>query len=351
MGDSNTRYQYLSLAMLLSSGAYPREPEHYRVAASFGFNVCNEATVRMPNGGTLNANRRGDAGKKDFDLKWKLFYNQSNALLHGHEACECDRHHNMENRWFERGGTRLAYLAYNNGPHIKSTVSPQAWAGGFSDVRRMAAEQCSDLANGCGAAKANVVASTWDGVVARLQQLLKAGDTLVLGMGPWFIPQAKHVDTLREFMHKVKNIVGPSGHAIFKSCTLPCNAARPLRCTASAAPLPLHRFHCTGSGMLLRHHRIESMNSVPSFSGFCSLLPAPCSLHGSLIHRAHITLILHASRYCMHPACLSQVRAARCSSHHPRPARHAGVATGRAATGRGARFSRRPVGSCSTPFG
>ena len=50
------------------------------------------------------------------------------------------------------------------------------------------------------------------------RHLLREGDALVLGMGPWYTPADKDLDELRRFMHAVKQLVGASGHAIFKSC-------------------------------------------------------------------------------------------------------------------------------------
>ena len=44
IGDSNTRYQYLSLAFLLSTGAYPCEPQGNETKDA-AFNICGEAAM------------------------------------------------------------------------------------------------------------------------------------------------------------------------------------------------------------------------------------------------------------------------------------------------------------------
>ena len=123
MGDSNTRYQYLSLAMMLSSGSYPRSPR------DTAFSICSEAStnvsVSLSTLSTTTASRSpwrsDDLSASDakrlalrgvhptwLALKWAAFFNQSTTLLEGHEVCECNRERGLENRWFEQGSARLA---------------------------------------------------------------------------------------------------------------------------------------------------------------------------------------------------------------------------------------------------
>ena len=228
MGDSNTRYQYLSLAMMLSSGSYPRSP---RDAA---FSICSESStnVSVPLSKTtvpwrsndLNAShakwlaRRG-VHSTWLALKWAAFHNQSTTLLEGHEVCECNQERGMENRWFELGSARLAFLKLS-GPSLLSLVREEdtTWSRGFSAVRRAAGDACAKslLSPQCKATPQGF--NGWTNVTGRMRHLLREGDALVLGMGPWYTPADKDLDELRRFMHAVKQLVGASGHAIFKSC-------------------------------------------------------------------------------------------------------------------------------------
>ena len=241
MGDSNTRYQYLSLAMMLSSGSYPKSPR------DTAFSICSEAStnvsVSLSTLSTTTASRSpwrsDDLSASDakrlalrgvhptwLALKWAAFFNQSTTLLEGHEVCECNRERGLENRWFEQGGARLAYLKVSSPSLLSLVRQDKTWSRGFSAVRRAAGDACAKslLSPQCKATPQ--VFNGWTNVTGQLRHLLREGDALVLGMGPWYTPADEDLDELRRFMHAVKQLVGASGHAIFKSCPRGAVSAR-----------------------------------------------------------------------------------------------------------------------------
>ena len=203
MGDSNTRYQYLSLAMMLSSGSYPRSPRDK------AFSICSEASTNVAQRGVYPT---------WLALKWAAFHNQSTSLLEGHEVCECNQERGLENRWFAQGSAQLAYLKFSSPSLLSLVRQDKTWSRGFSAVRRAAGDACAKslLSPQCKATPH--VFNGWTNVTGQLRHLLREGDALVLGMGPWYTPAEKDLDELRRFMHAVKQLVGASGHAIFKSC-------------------------------------------------------------------------------------------------------------------------------------
>ena len=227
MGDSNARYQYLSLATLLSTGAYPKHTQPGKGA----FSVCSELSVVFPPHSQWRPKRgaslaeQHNSTKHNQDLKWKLFFNQSSHALRGHEVCECDRsarsggYLGIENRWFEHQGVRLAFLRFDS-PRWESTVPESAWLGGFDAVRQAASVTCKD--SGCSATpeqlKMGVAVGWLELYERRLARILNKGDVFVMGPGPWYKPAAHVNGTLRHFMLKVKGLVGRSGHALFKTC-------------------------------------------------------------------------------------------------------------------------------------
>ena len=207
IGDSNTRYQYLSLAMALSSGAYPVQPR------GRGFNICHEDSAK----GHRRLNQ-SDALKD----KWMGFWNQSSALLGGAEVCECTIRRTAihENRWYDDGAAQLAYFKEGT-PKIHSLPNVVAqWkdeTGGFDAVRAAAATACLPPSS-CAGNKSVVVTSSFAELAEHLARILRPGDVLVFSPGPWFSPDPKLADELRAFMRSIAAHLGPTGKAIFKTC-------------------------------------------------------------------------------------------------------------------------------------
>ena len=126
LGDSNTRYQYLTLAAFLLTGSWPQRP------LPGEFSVCHEDSVwsvpalRAPGGQAINAAFASNLSSLRLFLgggegegvpnrlvaferganawKWRTFFNQSGRALRGREVCECDRSLGMENRFVRIGG-------------------------------------------------------------------------------------------------------------------------------------------------------------------------------------------------------------------------------------------------------
>ena len=212
MGDSNTRYQYLALAFLLTRGGFPRQPPNIR-ARDFGFNICSEGSVSA----------LADTKKPlPADAKWQLFFNASSALLEGDEVCECSHGWRVENRWFSRGGVRLAFFNVVGARH-STTVADGEWGGGFDHAAAAASEACPPM-RGCGhrarPSPPRISATqNWTELASRrLRPLLREGDVLVMGPGPWYSAQRSEAPALLAFMKDVKAMVGKSGAALFKSC-------------------------------------------------------------------------------------------------------------------------------------
>jgi hypothetical protein len=93
IGDSVTRYQYLSLAYFLVTGRW-----------------------RSP--------RPSNANEKEFG-SWQNFYNLTNARLDGAELCDCYRQEYTlanitESRFFRKDGIRLTYLQMFRPPVIRA---------------------------------------------------------------------------------------------------------------------------------------------------------------------------------------------------------------------------------------
>ena len=222
VGDSNTRYQYLSFITLLRTGAFPVEPSEPT------FSVCNEGSAFVP---AWKRYPRVSRSVEDA-FKWKHFFQHSREAAGGdNEVCECDRAKRVENRWFVRGDTRVIYLQLR-GPAHASLLPTGVWPGGFDSIRDLARDACRDLVSGCNVTSDTLPASyakrNWrdDTVVGgfdaflhlRLRPLLRRGDALVLGIGPWWTPRPAQTDELRTFMRGVRRLIGPEGHAVFKSC-------------------------------------------------------------------------------------------------------------------------------------
>ena len=100
MGDSVTRYQYLSLVYFLEYGAFPG----------------NEDTWLTPEGAQL----KGPTWEKSY-TSWEQFYNVTNGQLRGHEICDCFRARETK--------TTLCENRYYHHPSLNISVSYVGWMG------------------------------------------------------------------------------------------------------------------------------------------------------------------------------------------------------------------------------
>ena len=239
LGDSNTRYQYLSLVSFLLTGAWPRRP------LSGQFSLCHEDSVwsvpslRQPAGQAMNAELTNNLSSLRLFLgggegegvpsrfvaferwanawKWRTFFNQSGRALQGQELCECDRSAEMENRFVNIGGggqpLRLSFSWFVS--LQKHTSKMHEWPTGWDALRQRVQRTCS--AGACNPAQPTVTLSALEAVQQRLRALRP--DTVIFGPGPWMSGlHQRGRRRLRKFMLAVKQAVGPGGRAIFKSC-------------------------------------------------------------------------------------------------------------------------------------
>ena len=227
LGDSNTRYQYLALAMALSSGAYPTQPR------GGGFNICHEGGAASP-GNAFNrkvSDRHSNLGPAYLQLvdpafasgcQWEVFWNKSSAALGGAEVCECTTHRTFvhENRWYDDGTAQLAYLkgtpTIHSLPSLVGEWGKEAHAGGFGAVRAGAVSAC--LPPSTCTAKPVALTKSFAELATHLTRILRPGDVLVVGPGPWYSPDPRLADDLRTFMRSIAAHLGPTGKAIFKTC-------------------------------------------------------------------------------------------------------------------------------------
>ena len=127
IGDSNTRYQYLSLASFLLTGAWPERPLPGQFSVCHEDSVWSVPSLRQPMGQAMNAKLTSANNLSSLRLflgggegegvpsrfvaferwanawKWRTFHNQSGRALQGRELCECDRSTEMENRFISIG--------------------------------------------------------------------------------------------------------------------------------------------------------------------------------------------------------------------------------------------------------
>ena len=230
MGDSNVRYQYLALAKFLARGAWPDASAGDSTDGS-NFTLCSETTA-PPTPPALAANMSVGELARD---RWRSFYAASSAALDGHEVCECDILHKVENRLFEvtRHGltTRLAFFPLKGLPVVSGVKD---WSGGFEAVRERIRAACAE---GACPGHGPRVRPGWHGdrmvalgalghVLERVRHLKP--DVLLVGPGPWERPrlgEPSDMGKLHEFMAAAKRALAPGGRVLFRSC--PRGATRP----------------------------------------------------------------------------------------------------------------------------
>ena len=111
IGDSISRYMYLSLASFLVHGSWPDDAALVANNAS----VCHEMTWH-----TL-------ARKLNRTDAWNVYMEGTNAALGGHEVCDCYRASTLfENRYLRVGGAALTFMSQlvSNSTPMKGHVFP-----------------------------------------------------------------------------------------------------------------------------------------------------------------------------------------------------------------------------------
>ena len=255
IGDSNMRYQYLTLAHYLHTGVWPARPHRNAFSVCYENTVFNDRTLQTPQGQALSATFQQLAHLKPMDSqlvawKWRTFFNQTNRALGGPqlEVCECDpkSSQQMENRLFEmlippagtvsaaassRDGTasgvdsargasqpqhhrghsiRLAFLGMQGNGAV-STVDD--WGGGWEALRSSWRSSCD--AGACTGRRLHV--GNDDFLRKRLAPLRPS--MVIFGPGPWMKTKGdRGVENVRRFLSGVKAVLGPRGRAIFRTC-------------------------------------------------------------------------------------------------------------------------------------
>eukprot|EP00966_Prymnesium_polylepis_P149453 3452771-Prymnesium_polylepis.1 len=192
LGDSLSRYIYLSLAYFLVRGEWPTDVAMSRAtcgaAATCGSTPCFEGGVRP---GVDEATR------------WGQYFNQTSALFLGHELCDCyragaccpeDAH--TENRFTRFGDAALSYIAQAVSPRWRphGHVLP----GPFRSMR-------SGLAchpSGCGGA-AVWASDPRDFVASSLRPL--GVTTAIINTGHHWAPDAVDTQWWRELFEGAAN--------------------------------------------------------------------------------------------------------------------------------------------------
>lgn len=261
VGDSNMRYQYLTLAWYLRNRRWPARPS--RTA----FSVCSEQTVfhdrslQTPAGQTLSGGfnlqnlRATDAPMVAW--KWRTFYNQTNRALGGPqlEVCECEMKTGaggqLENRFFEmslgaehqphqlqlqpqkekpgaaaaassmlamalkRGAgastsVRLAFLGMQGNGAVSTVAN---WSRGWDALRSSWRSSCT--AGACTGHRHRVSNAAF-----LSQHLAPLRPSMVIfGPGPWMHTKGDAgLQNVRSFLAGVKAVLGPRGRAIFRTC-------------------------------------------------------------------------------------------------------------------------------------
>ena len=251
LGDSNTRYQYLSLVSFLLKGAWPQRPLPGQFSVCHEDSVWSVPSLRQPMGQAMNAELRprsdlspilaptynlsslklflgggeGEGVPPRFVAferwanawKWRTFHNQSGRAFQGQELCECDRSTEMENRFVSiGGGDQPLRLSFSWLVSLqKHTSTMQEWPRDWGALRRWVRSTCS--AGACNPVSPPLTLSALEAVQQRLRALQP--DTVIFGPGPWMSGlHQRGRRKLRRFMLAVKQVVGPAGRAIFKSC-------------------------------------------------------------------------------------------------------------------------------------
>ena len=241
IGDSNTRYQYLSLVSFLLTGAWPERPLPGQFSVCHEDSVWSVPSLRQPMGQAMNAELTSANNLSSLRLflgggegegvpsrfvaferwanawKWRTFHNQSGRALQGRELCECDRSTEMENRFISIGDgdqpVRVSFSWLVNLQRHASTM--HEWPVGWDALRRHVRSTCS--AGACNPMQPTLALSALEAVQQRLRALKP--DTVIFGPGPWMSGlHQRGRRKLRRFMLAVKQVVGPGGRAIFKSC-------------------------------------------------------------------------------------------------------------------------------------
>ena len=232
LGDSNMRYQYLSLVSFLKTGRWPARPPPRTFSVCWETSVLNDPRLKSPAVQALNRWHNFSAWKKKptdrnvASWKWQTFFNQTSDQLAPQETCECELRGAtmMENRLFEmdrrpkatddgkdnRSKLKVAFLWMVGNGHLSTQAN---WTGGW-DATRLASRHSCDAGRCQGR---TLQASNAEFLSNRLAPLHP--NVVIFGPGPWMRTKgAAGLDEVRDFLIGVKRIVGPLGRAIFRTC-------------------------------------------------------------------------------------------------------------------------------------
>ena len=243
IGDSNMRYQYLTLLAFLSSGG--RWPPRHN---GKGFTVCHERSIKPPVSVAWPLLHKAGGSQRLVDeWAWNAFFNQSSQSVSvdgAHEACDC--HYELrngapprviENRFFElphgTGSLRVAFLCLRNNVHMsrlpkhtwsapnnnKQPRGPSSWAKLRKAANASVASQNYNVSSAC-ARYTDGCSENMEGpdfVEKRLKPLKP--DVLIWGPGPWVPIVHKDRENAKAFLQAMKAAVAPrNGRALFRTC-------------------------------------------------------------------------------------------------------------------------------------
>ena len=212
VGDSNMRYQYLALSHYLHTGhwdAWPRSGVPRR-----RFSVCNENSYPYitVNGTLIHLKRPADP------RKWSGFFEKAGEVLGHNELCECRKELEMENRWYSEGELRVGFAWFISMASQTSLMHAwPPWDGVADECRRANCSHTSESPRPPKESVHTLNASSF--VKQRLAPLRPSA--VVFGPGTWVQGSRDDVafmSELRLTMGRIKDAVGPSGHAIFRTC-------------------------------------------------------------------------------------------------------------------------------------
>ena len=211
VGDSNMRYQYLALSHYLHTGRWDSWPRSGLPKRRFS--VCNENSYPYitVNGTLTRLNAPGDP------LKWKGYYDKAAEALGNNELCECRKDLEMENRWYSEGELRVGFAWFTS--MAEQTSLMRAWPAwdGVADKCRCAG--CSHTSLYPPKPKRLHILNASSFVKQRLAPLRPSA--VLFGPGAWVQgsrDDAAFMSGLRLTMGRIKDAVGPSGQAIFRTC-------------------------------------------------------------------------------------------------------------------------------------
>ena len=246
MGDSNVRYQYLSLVSFLGSGIWPATPKKRRA-----FSLCSENSVPGPSKAALDTDSGKDTSvlsHNDMHMlqtawKWRAFFVESTRTINEcdggvgkgdsvQETCDCKYATNglIENRFFSVGSgrhgrgprVRVAYLGLRGFEH-STTLNASAWSTPMdeSSFERLqaAAANSGQCAYGADSRSGKLAATRWPYVeeLTFVEERLRGlrPDILVWAPGPWLTSEYHNAATAEATLRRLRAV---TKRAIFRTC-------------------------------------------------------------------------------------------------------------------------------------